>query len=111
MQRRGKHRSLIRPGLLVLIGLLVLGSLLLSVIVRALEPTEGYDLSWYTIDGGGYTWSAGGTYTLGGTVGQPDAGNLTGGTYTLSGGFWQAGPPAEVVYRIYLPLTLRSYEP
>jgi len=111
MQRLWTHLSPIHPRLLVLIGLLVLGSLLLSVIVRALEPTQVYDLSWYTIDGGGHTWSTGGSYTLGGTVGQPDAGNLSGGTYTLGGGFWQAGPPAEVVYRVYLPLTLRSYEP
>jgi hypothetical protein len=111
MLRLGTHLSPIHPGILVLIGLLVLGSLLLSVMVRALEPTEGYDLSWYTIDGGGHTWSTGGTYTLGGTVGQPDAGNLAGGTYTLGGGFWQGGPPAEVVHRVYLPLILRSYEP
>jgi hypothetical protein len=99
------------PSLLVLIGLLVLGSLLLSVMVRALEPAQVYDLSWHTIDGGGYTWSAGGTYTLGGTVGQPDAGKLAGGTYTLGGGFWQGGSQAGVVYGVYLPLTLRSFEP
>jgi len=111
MQRLGKHLSPIHPALLVLIGLLVLGSLLLSVVVRALEPTQVYDLSWHTIDGGGYTWSTGGSYSLGGTVGQPDAGNLAGGTYTLGGGFWQGGYPAEVVYRVYLPLILRSYEP
>jgi hypothetical protein len=111
MQRLGKHLSRMHPGLLVLTGLLVLASLLLSVITRALEPTQVYDLSWHTIDGGGHTWSAGGSYTLGGTAGQPDAGNLDGGTYTLSGGFWPGGSPAEVVYRVYLPLILRSYEP
>lgn len=32
--------------------------------------------------------STGGAYDLGGTIGQPDAGRLTGGTYTLDGGFW-----------------------
>ena len=47
-----------------------------------------YDLSWYTIDGGGGT-SSGGPYTLSGTIGQPDAGGpLAGGSYTLTGGFW-----------------------
>ena len=35
---------------------------------------QTYDLNWHTVDGGGYTWSSGGTYTLGGTMGQPDAG-------------------------------------
>ncbi|MBI5863043.1 MAG: hypothetical protein HZB38_00750 [Planctomycetes bacterium] len=50
---------------------------------------QGYDLSWYTIDGGGETYSLGGGYELGGTIGQPDAGAaMTGGGYELSGGFW-----------------------
>ena len=37
----------------------------------------GFDLSWNTIDGGGATFSSGGTYRLGGT-GQPDAGTHSG---------------------------------
>ncbi len=49
-----------------------------------------YDLTWNSIDGGGATFATGGTYTLGGTIGQPDAGVLNGGTYTLVGGFWGA---------------------
>ena len=47
----------------------------------------GFDLSWFTIDGGGGT-SSGGAYTISGTIGQPDAGLLSGGPYTLLGGFW-----------------------
>ena len=75
---------------------------------------SGYDLSWWTSDGGGYTFpglaartgSTGGNYSLGGTVGQPDAGLLAGPGYTLAGGFWSgAGQP----YRIYLPLAVRNY--
>jgi hypothetical protein len=46
------------------------------------------DLSWHTIDGGGQTFSTGGGFSLGGTVGQPDAGVMTGGDYDLCGGFW-----------------------
>ena len=66
----------------------------------------GYDLSWWTADGGGYTFSTGGNYSLGGTIGQPDAGLLTGPGYTLAGGFWSgAGQP----YRVYLPLVMRNY--
>jgi len=65
----------------------------------------GYDLSWWTVDGGGYTFSGGGGYSLGETIGQPDAGLLTGPGYQLSGGFWTGGGP----YRVYLPVTLRSY--
>jgi hypothetical protein len=45
----------------------------------------------FTIDGGGTTRSSGGTFALGGTVGQPDAGRLAGGSFTLSGGFWSGG--------------------
>jgi len=67
---------------------------------------DGYDLSWWTADGGGQTFSAGGNYSLGGTIGQPDAGLLTGSGYTLAGGFWSgAGQP----YRVYLPLVMRNY--
>ena len=46
-----------------------------------------YSVDWHTIDGGGGT-STGGVYTVSGTIGQPDAGQMSGGTYTLSGGFW-----------------------
>ena len=70
------------------------------------SPSAGYDLTWSTIDGGGYTWSEGGGYSLGGTVGQPDAGTLTGGGYTLLSGFWGGG---AAQYGIYLPLALRNY--
>ena len=53
--------------------------------------STGYDLSWSTVDGGGYTWSEGGGYTLGGAIGQPDAGaEHNGGGYTLRGGFWHS---------------------
>jgi hypothetical protein len=48
---------------------------------------QSYDISWYTIDGGGGT-STGGVYSVSGTIGQPDAGHLSGGNYTIDGGFW-----------------------
>jgi uncharacterized membrane protein len=89
-----------------------LGSLLLLAFValRSIAPVtaqsgDGYDLTWSTVDGGGYTFSAGGGYTLGGTVGQPDAGSLSGGGYTLGGGFWGG---AAIEYPVYLPLVLRD---
>ncbi len=66
----------------------------------------GYDLSWWTADGGGS--SNGGSYTLSGGIGQAEAGTLSGGDYTLSGGFWfglgTAGP-GQV--KVYLPLVLK----
>ncbi len=59
--------------------------------VACAQSGGGYDLSWWTIDGGGVTFATGGSFTMGGTIGQPDASNtLTGGTYSLTGGFWFA---------------------
>jgi len=54
----------------------------------ASQTGGGFDLSWSTIDGGGGTFSTGGVYSLGGTIGQPDAGAATGGAFALTGGFW-----------------------
>ena len=48
---------------------------------------QPYVIDWFTIDGGGGT-STGGVYSISGTIGQPDAGRLTGASYTLDGGFW-----------------------
>ena len=86
--------------------LLVVLLLLLAPVARA-QSGGGYDLTWNTVDGGGATWSEGGGYSLGGTVGQPDAGVLSGGGYTLAGGFWPGGAAAR--YGVYLPLVLRNY--
>jgi uncharacterized repeat protein (TIGR01451 family) len=59
------------------------------VLVAVPAWPQSYDLSWFTVDGGGATFSTGGSYSLGGTIGQPDASNaLAGGTYSLTGGFW-----------------------
>ena len=56
---------------------------------------QTYDLSWHTIDGGGAMFTAGGQFTLSGTIGQPDAGGMSGGNFTLIGGFWP-GATGEV---------------
>lgn len=56
-----------------------------------------YDVNWHTADGGGGV-STGGTYRLGGTAGQPEAGVMSGGSYRIQGGFWAAPPriPGDV---------------
>ena len=84
----------------------VAGLLLVSSLVLA-QSGGGYDLTWSTVDGGGYIFSTGEGYSLGGTIGQPDAGLLSGQVYTLAGGFWPGGAVAAG-YRIYLPLVLRN---
>jgi hypothetical protein len=48
---------------------------------------QSYSIDWYKVAGGGGT-STGGVYSVSGTIGQPDAGLLSGGNYTLVGGFW-----------------------
>lgn len=53
------------------------------------EGTGGYDVSWYTIDGGGGR-SFGGPFSVSGTIGQPDVGRPSGGPYRVRGGFWPA---------------------
>jgi hypothetical protein len=69
----------------------ILAFLAAFLVISSKLPAQSggpYDLSWYTIDGGGGT-SSGGAYTLSGTIGQPDAGGpMTGGSYSLVGGFW-----------------------
>ena len=58
---------------------------------REAAANGGFDLTWFTVDGGGGT-SSGGGFVLSGTIGQPDAGDLAGGDFVLSGGFWQPAP-------------------
>jgi hypothetical protein len=89
--------------------LLALGTLLLLAAVAGAQAgsSPAYDLSWWTVDGGGETLSTGPGYSLGGTAGQPDAGPvMSGGDYQLTGGFWPGGAG---VYRVYLPVVLRGY--
>ena len=66
--------------------LFFLGSCLIASMALSARA-QTYDLSWFSIDGGGGT-SSGGTYSVTGTIGQPDAGAMSGGNYTLQGGFW-----------------------
>ena len=65
------------PSLLATLGLLSF---------PATAPAQ-YVLDWFTLDGGGGT-STNQTYSLTGTIGQPDAGRLSGAGFTLEGGFW-----------------------
>ncbi len=62
-------------------------------------PTDGpgYDLLWNTINGGGGPLQADG-YTLDGTVGQPDAGIMSGGGIELLGGYWGLSDDSAVCY-------------
>ncbi len=68
------------------------GAALVALATGAATPAAAqYTIDWYTIDGGGETKLHGGSYIVGSTIGQPDAGVMTGGVYSLAGGFWRGG--------------------
>jgi opacity protein-like surface antigen len=79
-------------------------ALLLGAAAAAAAVNSGYTLNWFSVDGGGGTSTGAGGYTVSGSIGQPDAGTLSGGGYTLQGGFW-GGAAANP--RLYLPLVQR----
>src|SRR5881396_96795 len=62
-------------------------TLLLFAVTSTAALAQSYSIDWFTIDGGGGT-SAGGVYSVSGTIGQPDAGAMSGGNFSLTGGFW-----------------------
>jgi len=74
-------------------------SLQLSVLFVGLVCLTGsaqeYEITRSTIDGGGVMRSTGGAFELSGTIGQPDAGVLTGGNFELTGGFWFGLAPTD----------------
>ncbi len=84
--------------------------LCLFAVLQVLAQSGGpFDLTWSTVDGGGATFSTAGSFSLGGTIGQPDAGGMAGGDYTLAGGFW-GGRGHELVEQgqlIFMPLIFR----
>ena len=89
---------------IVLAAVLALGIVASGAALVSAQTGGDYDLTWSTIDGGGAMFSAGGDYRLGGTIGQPDAGIMSGGNYSLVGGLW-AG--AYSPYRAFLPVVLK----
>ena len=92
---------------IALVAFLLLAQVALGGAAPAAAQSGGpYDLTWSTVDGGGVMFSAGGSYALGGTIGQPDAGPLAGGSYAVLGGFWSG---AVIKYGIYLPVVVRNW--
>ena len=41
---------------------------------------QSYSIDWYKVSGGGGT-STGGVFSVSGTIGQPDAGKMSGGNF------------------------------
>jgi hypothetical protein len=76
-------------------------SLIALALCLCLRVSGQYAIDWSTVDGGGGT-SAGGVYSLRGSIGQADGGKMSGGGYTLNGGFFG-------IVATYPPLLRISY--
>jgi len=67
---------------------LTLCAITMLAFTGARVSAQSYSVNWYKIAGGGGT-STGGTFSVSGTIGQPDASlTMTGGSFSLTGGFW-----------------------
>ncbi|MSU59447.1 MAG: hypothetical protein EXS35_14960 [Pedosphaera sp.] len=82
----------------------------LCVSLRA--QSDDFAIDWFSLDSGGGT-SSDDVYSLSGTVGQPDAGELSEAVFAVTGGFWAAaveavtsGPPALLITRVGANLVL-----
>lgn len=80
--------------------LIILGFLSVTL---ALAAPQSFSLPWWTVDGGGGT-SSSAHYSLSGSIGQPDAGVMTGSGYIQEGGFWPVRVRESEWNNIYLPL-------
>jgi hypothetical protein len=87
--------------------LLLLAASVLVGIISA-SALGGYNLDWWTATGGGGT-STGGSYSLTGSIGQPNTGTSSGGTYTLNGGFWGGSGATSVVTFADVPASYWAY--
>jgi hypothetical protein len=86
----------------LLLFLLVLA--LLALLTTVVMAQGDYAHTRPVMAGGGGV-SAGGSYDLQGTVGQPVIGVSAGGDYDLSSGFWGW---LKSFFDVYLPLVLRN---
>lgn len=95
---------------LLLTGVVV--ALIVTVLGASIAFGQGvapYNMRWWTVDGGAYVVSgvspSGAAYTMTTTIGQPDAGLMTGGRYALGGGYW--GTALRSLMKLYLPVVTR----
>jgi uncharacterized repeat protein (TIGR01451 family) len=59
------------------------------VLLAGPAGAQTFEITWFTVDGGGAMFSTAGSFSVGATAGQADAGGPhVGATFSLSGGFW-----------------------
>jgi hypothetical protein len=72
-------------------------SMMLALSLAAITaPAQNYAINWFTVDGGGGE-AGGGGYSLRGTIGQPDAGVMSGSGFFIAGGFWTEITPTTAL--------------
>ena len=86
----------------------ILTTIAALVLLAGAAPAQsdgGYEL-WGTVDGGGST-SEGGGFALSGSIGQPDAGEMSDEEFTLAGGFSES---RDLIpgYGFYLPMVRKG---
>jgi len=84
MKMKGKNTMNRSVSIVILVLCVLTVSLPFSNVSHA---GEGYTISWFVIAGGGGR-SVGGAYAMDVTIGQPEAGAMSGGEYELAGGYW-----------------------
>jgi len=94
----------VKPGKYVVTVFLLLILLFLPHAMTAgMTPQANtYSLDWHVISSGGTTFTTAGSYSLGATIGQPQAGRLNASNLLLNVGFW-----VESFVNQYLPIVLR----
>lgn len=68
------------------------------VLLHAGSTLAATEVHWWTVDSGGVMWSTDsqpGGFELSGTIGQPDAGAMSGGPFDVTGGFWFRQPQGD----------------
>lgn len=60
----------------------------LAVAAASAATATDFDVSWFTLDSGGTSMSAGSGFELSATIAQSDAGAMSGAGWELAGGFW-----------------------
>ena len=65
-----------------------------ALLIVCAASAQSFSIDWFTIDGGGGT-SSGGSYSVSGTIGQPDTGKSAGGNFEMEAGFWSVFPAVQ----------------
>ncbi len=85
---------------LVITCLFTLSVLITFIAFAESSASADFEINRYTIDSGG-GMSAGGEFSLVGTIGQPDANRQvsTGAGFALAGGFWASATVLDAIFK------------